>query len=275
MSNHKIFCSTGALIGRPNGRDYRLLKQFTPQLDCDGFELMIYPDWYEHPEDLIAFLKPLKISIPVLHCEKALAEHITRGGEEEVKEAFRLLRINCTVASALGADRMVLHLWNGIISDSRFENNLQAYGDLRKTAAEYGLDLLVENVVCHKDPLTHWDELRQVYPDIHFVFDTKMADFHRQLDKLYDEDHAWLWKENHIRHYHVNDYGGEYMDWSNLKVLPVGHGHIDFDRFFRFIRETEYQGDFTLEATGFDKTGNVNFDMLNTQFRTVRDKLNA
>ena len=275
MSNHKIFCSTGALIGRPNGRDYRLLKQFTPQLDCDGFELMIYPDWYEHPEDLIAFLKPLKISIPVLHCEKALAEHITRGGEEEVKEAFRLLRINCTVASALGADRMVLHLWNGIISDSRFENNLQAYGDLRKTAAEYGLDLLVENVVCHKDPLTHWDELREVYPDIHFVFDTKMADFHRQLDKLYDEDHAWLWKENHIRHYHVNDYGGEYMDWSNLKVLPVGHGHIDFDRFFRFIRETEYQGDFTLEATGFDKTGNVNFDMLNTQFRTVRDKLNA
>lgn len=275
MSNHKIFCSTGALIGRPNGRDYRLLKQFTPQLDCDGFELMIYPDWYEHPEDLIAFLKPLKISIPVLHCEKALAEHITRGGEEEVKEAFRLLRINCTVASALGADRMVLHLWNGIISDSRFENDLQAYGDLRKTAAEYGLDLLVENVVCHKDPLTHWDELRQVYPDIHFVFDTKMADFHRQLDKLYDEDHAWLWKENHIRHYHVNDYGGEYMDWSNLKVLPVGYGHIDFDRFFRFIRETEYQGDFTLEATGFDKTGNVNFDMLNTQFRNVRDKLNA
>ena len=182
---------------------------------------------------------------------------------------------NCTVASALGADRMVLHLWNGIISDSRFENNLQAFGDLRKTAAEYGLDLLVENVVCHKDPLTHWDELRQVYPDIHFVFDTKMADFHRQLDKLYDEDHAWLWKENHIRHYHVNDYGGEYMDWSNLKVLPVGHGHIDFDRFFRFIKETEYQGDFTLEATGFDKTGNVNFDMLNTQFRNVRDKLNA
>ena len=273
-NKNKIFCSTGALIGRPNGRDYRLLKEFAPQLDCDGFELMIYPDWYEHPEELISFLKPLKISIPVLHCEKALAEHITKGGEEEVREAFRLLHINCRIAAELGADRMVLHLWNGIISDSRFENNLQAFGSLRKTAAEYGLDLLVENVVCHKDPMTHWEELKKEYPDIHFVFDTKMADFHRQLDLLYDGDHAWLWQENHICHYHVNDYGGGYMDWSNLKVLPVGKGHIDFDRFFRFIKQTAYQGDFTLEATGFDKTGAVNFDMLNTQFARVRSYLN-
>ena len=39
---HQILCSTGALIGRPNGRDYRLLKQFCPQLDCDGFEFILY-----------------------------------------------------------------------------------------------------------------------------------------------------------------------------------------------------------------------------------------
>ena len=270
---NEIFCSTGALIGRPNGRDYRLLKEFCPKLNCDGFELMIYPDWYARPEDLIAFLKPAGIRFPVLHCEKALSEHITVGGEEELREAFRLFRINCAIASELGADRVVLHLWNGVISDSRFENNLAAFGSLRKTAAEYGLDLLVENVICHQDPMTHWEELRSVYPDIHFVFDTKMADFHRQLDLLYDEEHAWLWKEEHIRHYHLNDYGGEYMDWTNLKVLPVGQGHIDFEKFFSFIRETEYRGDFTLEATGFDKTGTVNFEMLNDQFAKVRKLL--
>ena len=38
----QILCSTGALIGRPNGRDYRLLRQFCPQLDCDGFEFILY-----------------------------------------------------------------------------------------------------------------------------------------------------------------------------------------------------------------------------------------
>lgn len=38
----KILCSTGALIGRPNNRDYTLLKTFSPQLQCDGFEFMMY-----------------------------------------------------------------------------------------------------------------------------------------------------------------------------------------------------------------------------------------
>ena len=268
---HEILCSTGALIGRPNGRDYRLLETFVPQLECDGIELMIYPDWYADPDALISFLQPLKLHIPVLHCEKALAEHISRGGEEELREAFRLFRINCRIAAGLGADRMVFHLWNGMISDTRIENNIQAFGDLRKTAAEYGLDLLVENVICLRDPMTHWNELRAEYPDIHFVFDTKMADFHRQLELLYTEEYDWLHCENHIRHYHVNDYGGEYMDWSNLKVLPVGQGHIDFTEFFSHIRKTEYKGDFTLEATGFDKTGTVNFSMLNEQFAKVRE----
>ena len=267
---HEILCSTGALIGRPNGRDYRLLQTFVPQLECDGIELMVYPDWYGDPDALISFLQPLRLHIPVLHCEKALAEHITRGGKEELREAFRLFRINCRIAEKLGAGKMVFHLWNGVISDSRIENNIRAFGELRETAAEYSLDLLVENVICHKDPMTHWKELREVYPDIHFVFDTKMADFHRQLDLLYAEEYEWLHTENLICHYHINDYGGGYMDWSNLKVLPVGQGHIDFEQFFRFIREKEYTGDFTLEATGFDQSGTVNFRLLNEQFASVR-----
>ena len=160
---NKILCSTGALIGRPNGRDYRLLKEFCPKLNCDGFELMVYPDWYGEKAELIRFLKPLKINIPVLHCEKALAEHITRGGEEELAEAFRLFGINCDIASSLGADRMVLHLWNGVISDSRFENNLRAYGDLRKTAAEYGLDLHCSMILQeYRENLPMYNRLRQI-----------------------------------------------------------------------------------------------------------------
>ena len=54
---HQILCSTGALIGRPNGRDYRLLKQFCPQLECDGFEFMLYTTLYDQIEALTSFLK--------------------------------------------------------------------------------------------------------------------------------------------------------------------------------------------------------------------------
>ena len=271
---HQILCSTGALIGRPNGRDYRLLRQFCPRLDCDGFEFIFYDSWYQEAEQLTAFLKEQRLNIPVMHCEKSLAEHISAGGQEELSEAFRLFEINCRLAETIGADKMVLHLWNGRISDTHFENNLQAYPALRETAEKYGITLLVENVVCLQDPMSHWVELYRHYPDICFVFDTKMADFHRQMELLYAPEYEWLWRENHILHYHVNDYGGEYMDWSNLKVLMLNKGHIDFDRFFRFVRKTGYTGDYTFEGTGFDHTGQVRIGDLNEQFALARKYLN-
>ena len=271
----QILCSTGALIGRPNGRDYHLLETYAPQLNCDGFEFILYNSWYPVIRDLTEYLLSLRLNIPVMHCEKTLAEHITRGGEEELREAFRLFEINCTLANEIGAEKMVLHLWNGVISDSHFENNLKAWPALKEAAEKHGLTLLAENVVCHQDPMSHWVELYRAYPDIQFVFDTKMADFHAQLDLLYAPEYAWLWQENHILHYHVNDFGGTYMDWNNLKVLQLGKGHIDFDRFFRFIKETRYSGDFTLEGTGFDQTGQVNIQNLNDQFALARQYLTS
>ena len=271
---HQILCSTGALIGRPNGRDYRLLKQFCPKLECDGYEFILYNSWYSEIDSLTDFLREMHLNIPVMHCEKTLAEHITIGGQDETNEAFRLFEINCRMADAIGADKMVLHLWNGQISDTRFENNLKAYPELRGMAEKHGITLMVENVVCLQDPMSHWVELYQNYPDVRFVFDTKMADFHRQLELLYSPAYEWLWRENHILHYHVNDYGGEYMDWSNLKVLMLNKGHIDFDRFFRFTRETDYSGDYTFEGTGFDRDGHVRINDLNEQFALARNYLN-
>ena len=272
---HQVLCSTGALLGRPNGRNYRLLEQYCPRLRCDGFEFMVYSTWYDELPALEDTLCRLRLNIPVLHCEKTLSEHIAAGTDEELREAFRLFRMNCELAERIGARKMVLHLWNGLISDSRFENNLRAYPALREEAEKHGLLLLVENVICLRDPISHWEELYQNYPDVHFVFDTKMADFHRQMELLYRPEYAWLWKEKHILHYHVNDYGGGYMDWDNLKVLLLGQGHIDFDRFFRFVKETGYTGDFTLEGTGFNAAGEVNIDGLNEQFTLVRRYLNG
>lgn len=267
---HQIYCSTGSLLGRANGRNYRLLSEYCPQLDCDGFEFILYTVWYDEIERLTAFLKSLHLHIPVMHCEKTMAEYITRGGEEEWREAFRLFEINCALANTLGAEKMVIHLWNGPISDSHFENNLRAYPLLNRKAEKHGLELLVENVVCRKDPMSHWVELYRHYPEIRFVFDTKMAEFHRQLDLIYQPEYDWLWREDHIRHYHVNDYGGGYMDWENLRVLPMGKGHIDFDRFFAHVGKTGYRGDFTFEGSGLDQAGGIHPDLLNRQFGQAR-----
>lgn len=270
----KILCSTGTMIGRPNGRDYRLIEKYAPQLQCDGFEFMMYSTWYEEVETLTEYLKSLKLYIPVVHVQKGIGEKISIGGPENFEEAYRLFEINCKLASEIGAAKLVIHLWDGLPSDKQFENNVKAYPVLREIAEKYGLDLLVENVVCNQqNPLTHMVELKEKYPDIHYIFDTKMAAFHSQLDKLYDPEYAWLWKDGHIRHYHVNDYGGGHMDWANLRTLPIGKGHIDFERFFDYIHEIGYDDTFTVEATAFDETGVVDVDMLNDQFGQIRNYL--
>lgn len=267
----KILCSTGALIGKPNNRDYTLLKSLSKELDCDGFEFMMYSSWYEKADEITDYLNNSSIWTPVMHCEKHIGEKISRGGEGDLEEAIRLFTLNCRMAEKIHAEKIVIHLWDGLISDQNFSNNLEACERLLDVSEKYGLELLVENVVCNRqDPMMHWCELAERYPSISFVFDTKMAAFHEQLDLLYEEEYSWLWKEGHIRHYHVNDYAGGYMDWANLRTLPVGRGHIDFGRFFSFIREIKYDDAFTVEATAFAKDGKVDTDMLNECFEAVR-----
>ena len=270
----QILCSTGALIGIPNGRDYRLLEPLSKQLTCDGYEFMMYSSWYEKIEEITIFFQDLNLYIPVLHCEKSIGEYISKGSEDDLSEAFRRFENNCNLAKAIGAEKLVLHLWSGLTSDSNFRSNLGAYPRLREIADSYGLVLGVENVVCNvENPMKHLCELREAYPEICFVFDTKMAAFHEQLDLLYEKEYDWLWKDGHICHYHVNDYNGGYMDWSNLRTLPIGAGKLDFERFFAFIRETGYEGDYTLEATAFNKEGVVDVEMVNRQVAYVREHM--
>lgn len=267
----QVLCSTGALIGRPNNRDYRLLKDFSKELICDGYEFMMYSTWYGVEQEIADFIKNNNIHVPVMHCAKGVGELISQGDEESIREAIRLFEINSKLAQQIGAKGMVLHLWGGMASDGKIDINIEKYRELNKIAQAHNIDLLIENVVCNREnPMKHWESLAKVYPNIHFVFDTKMAEFHAQTDLLYKEEYAWLYKDNHIQHYHVNDYAGGYMDWANLKTLSMGKGHVDFDKFFEYVKMTGYDKTFTVEATAFNKEGIVDFDMLNSNFSKIR-----
>lgn len=269
----QILCSTGTMIGRPNGRNYRLLPELVPHLTCDGLEFMMYGTWYGEVDSVVDTLLSLACPVPVMHCEKSVGEALSRGEREE---ALRLFAVNCEIANRLGSEGMVLHLWGGLPSDRTFANNLEAYPYLAEQADRHGIRLMVENVVCNTaDPMTRMGELRERYPRVCFVFDTKMAAFHGQLDLLYREDYAWLWRDGHIGHYHVNDYGGGVLDWSDLRTLPMGKGHVDFDRFFTHIRKIGYDGTFTVEATAFDSEGRVDTAMLNGQIARIRAALST
>lgn len=267
----QILCSTGALIGMPNNRNYKLLKSLAGNLSCDGFEFMMYSSWYDKAEEIAGYLQSIELFTPVMHCEKHIGEAISRN---EINEALRLFTINCKIAKKIQARKLVIHLWDGILSDASFQNNLNAYRQLADISSGYGLCLLVENVVCNRqNPMEHWLELAEHYPDVHFVFDTKMAAFHGQLGLLYQEEYSWLWKDGYIKHYHINDYAGRYMEWEKLRSLPIGEGNINFEEFFSFIHKIKYNDTFTVEATAFNKQGEVNTDMLNQCFNYIRQKL--
>lgn len=274
MTN-KILCSTGAITGKRNNYDYTLLEKLAQELECDGFELMVDRDWYEIREQLKDYLKEKAFYIPVVHCEKEIGELISLGGEANLKKAYTEFEMDCDIARTVGAERVVLHLWGGMASDANFQRNIDAYPYLNQKAKEYGLKLMIENVVCNvENPLKHLCELRQLYPDIGFVFDTKMAAFHSQLECLYEPEYEWLWKEGYIQHYHINDYAGGYMDWANLRTLPVGKGDIDFKRFFDFLKQTDFQGYLTTEGNAQMGDGMVDVEVLNRQFKQIRELLN-
>ena len=268
----KILCSTGALIGRPNGRNYKLLSELKNKIKVDGYEFMLYDSWYGELDEIIKFLLKENLSIPVIHTDKSIGEIISIG--ENTEEAFKRFEINCGVAKEIGAKKLVLHLWGGIASDRKFENNIKAYPKLNEIAENNGLTLLIENVICNTlDPLYRLKELYQIYPDIKFVFDTKMAQFHRQMPLIYKEENSFLFKENRVEHIHLNDYKGRYMDFTNLKVLPVGEGDVDFISFFKFLKEVNYIGDFTLEATAFNREGLIDTELVNKQKEKIEKEI--
>lgn len=269
-----ILCSTGALLGRANGRNFYLLEELAPRLLCDGYELMIYQDWYRREQELTAYLQQLKLTIPAVHCEKDIGKKIGEGGDELLAEAIRDYEANCRIARAAGAELLVLHLWSGLISDRQIENNLSAYPRLEVIAREHGLLLTVENVVCNRlEPMTHLKTLVERFPEVRFTFDTKNAAFHGQLEELYAPENGWL--RQHIAHYHVNDYAGGCMEWDKFlgPVKPIGTGRLDFDPFFAHVRQSGHTGHLTVEATGFDQTGTVDTAMLNGQFAILRREL--
>ncbi len=271
-----VLCSTGAMITRHNGRDPRLLRGFFPELEADGVELIIYPSWDGLLETYVpavkAISKEIGMSIPVLHADKRIGELLSLGSDEEMKEADERFKNNLRIANELGSELVVLHLWGGPASDFHIERNISVLGSYMELAKASGVTLTVENVVCgDKTPLTHLRTIMREYPEAVFTIDSKMAEFHREMPAVLAEDDLW---NGRVKHLHVNDYGGGVKDFSDLRVLHMGEGHVDFEAFFDKVKKTGYEGFATVESTSVrPENGSVDFEKLNRTLNRVREGL--
>ena len=261
-----VFASTGAFIGRPNGRDYRLIESLSKNIDCDGFELMFYADWYGKERNIAEFLSNIGVKFPTFHCEKGIGELLA---EERFPEAYEKFEINCETAKKVGSKLMVIHLWNGPTSDRNIGANFSAYPKLENIAERYGITPTVENVIARGgSPIRLWHRLLKTSPGAFFTYDTKMAQFDLDNEKAFLPENIRLWER--VKHMHINDRIGGYRDWSSYRALNLGEGDVDFDLVFRGLKEVGYRGDFTVEASAFLPDGSLDLAGLNESLKTLK-----
>lgn len=268
----ELLPSTGAFIGRVNGRDPNAFLQVAGLLDAHAYEFMMYETFYDRVDPIVDDYLATGFSFPVFHAEKRIGELIGLGGKEELSEALRRFSVNCRAACRLGARKLVLHLWNGVVSDHYFEHQAVIYPRLLAEAREHGLLLTVENVVCAVgDPLSRFYELLAIDPTSAFTYDTKMAAHHCQEYEIFSPSHCALFGEDaRIQHVHFNDYGGVPGDFSGLATLHLGEGHLDLARIARELLAAGYRGTVTLECGCMRPDGSLCPEKMNSSLKTAR-----
>ena len=102
-----------------------------------------------------------------------------------------------------------------------------------------------------------------------FIMDTRCAEFHGEMEGF---GRSGLFSSG-IRHIHINDYKGGYKDWDAMYPIPQPRkGQIDWDGFFKYIKDSSYDGSFTLEAPSMQEQG-VDAKTLNESMRFIRRSL--
>ena len=266
---NKIYLSTGAFTGRVNGRDPYLVLNHWQKLRCDGFEFMIFPEFTANLNALLREYKASGISFPVLHTEKDIGSLFGAQSDFDFRRSLELIKQNLFVASELGAKKAVLHLWGREDSDKFAEKIYDRAEILYNETLPYGIDVLVENIFCvYQNPLLHLEKMHERCPKLGFIFDTRPAQFHGQLDKSLQSP---IWQN--VRHIHINDYNGGYLEWGKINpITRPPHGNVDWNLFFSHLKRTGYQESITLEAPAHIPDG-VDDKTLNEMLDFIRNNL--
>jgi len=264
-----VYCSTGTFLGRYNGRDWRILPELAARIEADGFELMIFSNWYGEFDELARALKTGGLTFGAMHIEKGIGSDLSEEDRERRADALRRLSENCALAETLGIKIAVLHLWGAPNSDRYIDRNIELFGECKKIADRHGVTLAVENIVCERgDPLDDWTELVRRYPEIRLTFDTRMCAFHKEFDASYALPY---WTDGHIAHVHFADYSGGFKEFEAIrKILHPGEGEVDIARLAKQLKTTGYRGAVTMESPGLRQDGTVDFEKLNRSLNTLK-----
>jgi sugar phosphate isomerase/epimerase len=249
-----ILASTGIVTREPGQTDHRAILENAPKLGAAAFELQLQQAWYGHLDDVVEELRASELSFPVVHAAKAIGAGLGSDDQEDVDEALAALEVNCRAAAALGAQTLVLHLWEDPTSDERIDLNLARLPACLDTAEAYGVVLGLETVQGRAGtPLANLRLATELDGRARVTLDTEFLGFYGQLAESVAAD--WLWEQNRVRHVHLKDFDGRLRDASGRRYLIPGEGTLDLQGFLNGLAERGYQGAITVEASAVRDDG--------------------
>ncbi|HPE94723.1 MAG TPA: sugar phosphate isomerase/epimerase [Bacillota bacterium] len=264
-----VYLSAGTFITKLNGRDITLLDKYAPCFDCDGFEFMMYPEYYGRTDEVVKYTA--KVLTPVFHADKTIGDLLSGGSEEEYAKALEMFDVNLCAAKNIGASKAVFHCWGIPDSDRRMTRIVEEIGALYERSKSSGIDMLVENCVCvNGSPLDHLETLAREISGIGLIVDVRCAQFHGELERTMN---SFIWKKN-VRHVHISDFAGSYMDWTKLRpILRPTYGTIDWDVVWNGLKNNGYDNTFTLESPTFLPGGRIVPSLANDSIRYIREHI--
>lgn len=269
----EILCSTGTLVAKINGRDSGMITRYCPEIECDGFEFMMVPEFYEKAESIARSIKESGLNFKTYHIEKDIGWYLSRLDEGDCERAFDYLKKDLKMADMLGLDRCVLHLWGGEQSDSHVERNIEFLPKILELGKEYGKEILIENVPCTThSPYENVKKIVEIFPEQGITFDSRFAAFHSQ-EKTFCND-TELWSKN-IRHVHISDISKQCVEERTLRpILHPYEGCCDFDTVCERLKKS-YTGTLTVESPIFLPNFGADTDKLSRTVKGLNERLNG
>lgn len=265
-----VLCSTGVVTRAPDKTDYREILEHGPALGARALELLVHQEWYSHLDEVIDELRNSKLSFPVAHAAKELAAGLGAEEANKADEALGQLEDNCRLASALGGETLVLHLWEQPTGDQELERNLDRLPACLDVAEASNLVVAVETITGTAGTALANVRLAVERDDrCRVTLDTEFLGFHGELEESLAA--GWLWADDRVRHVHLKDFDGRMRDADGPRYLFVGEGNLDLDGFLAGLRERGYEGAVTFEGSARRPSGELDPARLQKAAGIVRE----
>jgi sugar phosphate isomerase/epimerase len=251
-----ILCSTGIVTRGPDQTDHTTILEHVSKLGAAGYELVLYQAWYGHLDEVIEDLRTSNLSFPAVHADKLIGAGLGSEDADEADEALATLELNCRAAAALGAETLVLHLWELPTGDQTIERNLDRLPACLDMAEAYNVVLAVETIPgTVGTPLANLKLAVERDPRCRITLDTEFLGLHGQVSESIAAD--WLWAEGRVRHVHLKDFDGRLRDGGGRRYLLPGEGSLDLQGFLTGLVDRGYDGAITLEASATTPSGEL------------------